>query len=150
MRTFFRITALLSSSWLAVMLFAAPAVATPVFINEIHYDNTGTDSGEAIEIAGPAGVDLANWSLVLYNGSNNTAYNTLMLSGVIPDLASGYGVVVFNYAANVLQNGSPDAIALVNQVRTRARTMVAAGTIPANFATAGFSPSATPVCPLHS
>ncbi len=114
MRTLFRMSALLSSSWLAVMLLAAPAEATPIFINEIHYDNTGTDSGEAIEIAGPAGVDLTNWSLVLYNGSNNTAYNTLMLSGVIPDLVSGYGVVVFNYAANGLQNGSPDAIALVN------------------------------------
>jgi len=33
---------------------AAPAV----FINEIHYDNIGTDAGEAIEIAGPAGTDL--------------------------------------------------------------------------------------------
>ena len=30
-----------------------------VFINEIHYDNTGTDAGEFIEIAGPAGTNLA-------------------------------------------------------------------------------------------
>ena len=28
-----------------------------VFINEIHYDNTGTDAGEFIEIAGPAGTE---------------------------------------------------------------------------------------------
>src|SRR5690606_35449458 len=33
--------------------------ATPVFINEIHYDNTGTDAGEFVEVAGPAGTDLA-------------------------------------------------------------------------------------------
>ncbi|MGZ7145021.1 hypothetical protein ACXWOO_11675, partial [Streptococcus pyogenes] len=26
---------------------------TSVFINEIHYDNSGTDTGEAIEVAGP-------------------------------------------------------------------------------------------------
>ena len=39
------------------------------FINEIHYDNVGTDSGEAIEVAGPAGTDLTGWSLVLYNGA---------------------------------------------------------------------------------
>jgi hypothetical protein len=31
------------------------AHATSVFFNEIHYDNTGTDTGEAIEIAGQAG-----------------------------------------------------------------------------------------------
>jgi len=33
---------------------ALPAWTQTVFINEIHYDNTGTDAGEAIEIAGPA------------------------------------------------------------------------------------------------
>ena len=36
-----------------------------VFINEIHYDNTGTDAGEFIEIAGPAGTDLSGYSIVL-------------------------------------------------------------------------------------
>ena len=40
-----------------------------VFINEIHYDDAGTDAGEAIEIAGPAGTSLAGWTLVLYNGN---------------------------------------------------------------------------------
>jgi hypothetical protein len=41
-----------------------------VFINELHYDNVGTDSGEAIELAGPAGTDLTGWTLVLYNGTS--------------------------------------------------------------------------------
>ena len=40
-----------------------------VFINEIHYDNTGTDAGEFIEIAGPAGTNLSDYSIVLYNGT---------------------------------------------------------------------------------
>ena len=35
--------------------FASAADPVPVFINEIHYDNAGTDINEAIEIAGPAG-----------------------------------------------------------------------------------------------
>ncbi|TNF42399.1 MAG: hypothetical protein EP311_05360, partial [Cytophagales bacterium] len=52
-----------------------------VFINEIHYDNASTDVGEAIEIAGPAGTDLTGWSIVLYNGSNGTLYDTDNLSG---------------------------------------------------------------------
>jgi predicted extracellular nuclease len=86
----------------------------PPFINEIHYDNTGTDTGEAIEIAGPAGTDLTGWSLVLYNGYDGTVYNTATLSGTIPDLGDGYGVVVVNYATNGIQNGSPDGIALVD------------------------------------
>lgn len=45
--------------------FSPAAAQTPIFINEIHYDNDGGDTGEAIEIAGPAGSDLTGWSLVL-------------------------------------------------------------------------------------
>ena len=93
-------------------LFADPA--TTVFINEIHYDNTGTDTGEAIEIAGPAGTDLTGWSVVLYNGNGGVVYDTTALNGVIPDQQGGYGTVVVNYAVNGIQNGSPDGVALVN------------------------------------
>lgn len=85
-----------------------------VFINEIHYDNAGTDAGEAIEIAGPAGTDLTGWSLVLYNGANNSTYDTDALSGTIPDGEDGYGFVTVNYPSNGIQNGAPDGVALVN------------------------------------
>ena len=85
-----------------------------VFINEIHYDNAGTDVGEAIEIAGPAGTDLSGWSIVLYNGSGGAAYDTKNLSGTIPDSGNGFGFVVQTYPTNGIQNGSPDGIALVN------------------------------------
>lgn len=96
------------------VVFTLPAAAASVFINEIHYANAGTDSGEAIEIAGPAGTDLTGWSLVLYNGANGAVYNTTLLSGAIPDLASGFGVTVVNYPVNGIQSGAPDGIALVN------------------------------------
>jgi len=104
---------------LAMMLSLAPytpafAASTSVFINEIHYDNTGTDTGEAVEIAGPAGTDLSGWSLVLYNGSTGTVYDTDVLGGTIPDLGGGFGVVVIDYPVNGLQNGSPDGLALVD------------------------------------
>ncbi|WP_338218494.1 DUF5689 domain-containing protein [Algoriphagus sp. oki45] len=85
-----------------------------VFINEIHYDNSGTDTGEAIEIAGPAGIDLTGWSIVLYNGSGGAAYDTKNLNGTIPDSGNGFGFVVQTYPTNGIQNGSPDGIALVN------------------------------------
>ncbi len=86
---------------------------TTVFINEIHYDNTGTDTGEAIEIAGPAGTDLSGWSLVRYNGNGGASYGTDNLSGPIPDSGNGFGFLVVNYPTNGLQNGSPDGVALV-------------------------------------
>jgi predicted extracellular nuclease len=92
----------------------AQSTSDSVFINEIHYDNTGTDTGEAIEIAGPAGTDLTGWSIVLYNGKNGALYNTTTLSGVIPDQQNGYGTVFLSYPTNGIQNGSPDGLALVD------------------------------------
>ena len=88
---------------------------TPIFINEIHYDNASGDVGEGIEIAGPASTDLTGWSLVLYNGSSTQLndYGTINLSGVIPEQCNG-GTLWFPYSG--IQNGSPDAdgVALVD------------------------------------
>ncbi|MEX0788631.1 MAG: hypothetical protein WD040_07520 [Anaerolineales bacterium] len=93
-------------------------LTTTIFINEIHYDNTGTDAGETIEVAGPAGVDLTGWSIVLYNGSGGAVYDTDALSGVIADQSGGYGTVTLAYPSNGIQNGSPDGIALVDASST--------------------------------
>lgn len=84
-----------------------------VFINEFHYDNTGTDAGEFVEIAGPAGTDLTGYSIVLYNGTGGAPYTTTNLSGVIPDQQNGFGTLSFAYPVNGIQNGAPDGIALV-------------------------------------
>jgi hypothetical protein len=46
-----------------------PTTTSVVFINEIHYDNAGTDVGEGVEIAGTAGMDLTGWSIIPYNGA---------------------------------------------------------------------------------
>ncbi|MFC7540979.1 hypothetical protein ACFQU2_18025 [Siccirubricoccus deserti] len=93
-------------------------MATTVFVNEIHYDNTGTDTGEAIEIAGPAGTDLSGWSLALYNGTGGAVYNMRALSGTIPDAGAGLGVLSFDYPSNGIQNGAPDGVALVDPAGT--------------------------------
>jgi len=99
---------------LALMAGWQLAVAdTTVFINEIHYDNSGTDTNEAVEVAGPAGTDLTGWQLIGYNGSGGAPYaTTATLSGAIPATCGGYGVVSVPMVG--LQNGSPDGIALVN------------------------------------
>ncbi|MEL7377822.1 MAG: SdrD B-like domain-containing protein, partial [Bacteroidota bacterium] len=87
--------------------------SSEIWINEFHYDNTGGDTGEFIEVAGPAGTDLSGYSIVLYNGSNGNSYgSTIALSGTIDDESNGFGALAFFEAG--IQNGSPDGIALVN------------------------------------
>jgi hypothetical protein len=101
---------------LALMAFAAmPVSASTVFINELHYDNNGADMDEGVEIAGPAGTSLAGWSLVLYDGSSGTFYDSLSLGGLIPDQQNSYGAIFFPLTG--VQNGgatAPDGMALVN------------------------------------
>ena len=63
-----------------VGLVGLPAVAqaaapTTPFISEIHYDNTGTDVGEFVEVEFPAGTSSAGWKVVLYNGNGGAVYD---------------------------------------------------------------------------
>lgn len=89
--------------------------STPaVRITELHYDNVGTDTGEAVEIEGPAGTDLTGWSVVLYNGNGGASYDTHALTGTIPAMCNARGVVRIDYPVNGIQNGSPDGLALVS------------------------------------
>ena len=88
------------------------ASATPLFINELHYDNSGSDSGEGVELAGVAGSELDGWQLLFYNGNGGSIYRSEPLSGRIPNLGSGWGVLNFTVAG--LQNGAPDGVALID------------------------------------
>lgn len=83
-----------------------------VWINELHYDNDGSDSNEFVEIAASSGVDLSGWSLIAYNGNGGTNYKTVNLSGVVGNQNNGFGFMQFDFSG--LQNGSPDGIALVD------------------------------------
>lgn len=81
-------------------------------MNELHYDNAGTDSGEGAEISGPAGTSLSNYDLVFYNGIGGAQYDSLRLSGTIPDeKGTGTGAVWFPVVPNI-QNGGPDGLVL--------------------------------------
>ena len=98
---------------LGMFLWAGnPAWGQNVFINEIHYDNRGTDADERLEVAGPAGTDMTGWSLVLYNGKNGIPYRTIALEGSIPEQQGGHGTV--SVPVSRIENGAPDGIALVN------------------------------------
>ena len=94
------------------LLFSQYCQATIIFINEIHYDNSGSDDNEFIEVFGEANLDLNGWSIALYNGSNGTVYQTLTLSGKILNESNGFGAVSFDFSG--IQNGSPDGVALID------------------------------------
>ncbi|MBT7699155.1 MAG: endonuclease, partial [Verrucomicrobia bacterium] len=55
--------------------------------------------------------DLSAYRLVLYNGDDQLADDTEVLSGILSDQQSGYGTAW--YAKSGIQNGSPDGIALI-------------------------------------
>lgn len=95
-----------------LLLYTLLSAQTPVFINEIHYDNNGGDNSEGIEIVGPAGTSLSGWSVEFYNGNGGGRYSTLSLSGTIDDEGNGYGAVWFNQSG--IQNGAPDGMALID------------------------------------
>jgi endonuclease I len=83
-----------------------------LWINELHYDNSGTDEDEFVEIAGPSGANLSGWQLLLYNGNNGSLYDSAVLSGFMPYQPGCLGTVLIPFGQ--IQNGSPDGIALVS------------------------------------
>lgn len=88
--------------------------AQTVFINELHYDNAGSDVDEFIEIAGPAGTNLTGWTVELYNGSNGSQYETIVLTGTIDDEGANFGALAFAGPSSGIQNGGPDGLALID------------------------------------
>ena len=87
-----------------------------VWINGFHYDpSSSPETGEFIEIAGAAGVDLSGYRIVPYNGGNGSPYALaggssagIPLSGIIGESANGFGFA--SVSAPGLQNGEPDGI----------------------------------------
>jgi len=61
-------------------LGASSSFAQTTFINEFHYDDSGVDEGERIEVAGPSGTSLNGWRIILYEGNDGTVLSTLNLS----------------------------------------------------------------------
>lgn len=103
---------------------------TGIFISEIHYDNTGADSGEAVEVTFPTGISLTGYSIVFYNGTGGASYGTALLaSGTVSDLGNGFSIVSIPFAG--IQNGTPDGIALVGPGSTVIQFLSYEGTMTA-------------------
>lgn len=104
------------NTFLALTVVGGAASAQSVWINEFHYNNTGSDTGEFVEVAGESGTDLTGWTIVAYEGDDGAVYDTRSLSGTLPDEGTcrvAYGTSDIFYGG--LHNGGAngDGIALV-------------------------------------
>ena len=95
-------------------------------INEIDYDQVGTDAAEFVEIKnnGATVADLSAYAVVFVNGTGTVIYDTIALPAVSL-LAGDYFVICANAGTvtacdlddapntDFIQNGSPDAVAIV-------------------------------------
>lgn len=111
-----------SLSLLAIFaaLLSLTGFSQNAWINEVHYDNTGTDVDEFIEVViqNPGSYSLADFAVVLYNGNNGASYDTKTLDlFTVGVTTNGYTFYHYNYTANggSIQNGAPDGMALSYQ-----------------------------------
>lgn len=106
--------------WATVIAMSIASTAQSVFINEFTYDYEGPETKEFIEIFGPAGTDLTDWTITLYNGINGTPYHSETLakdSGIKQACTledNKYGVFMLPLEGDMLKNDIPVGIALAN------------------------------------
>ncbi len=110
---------------IALICGCSNLVSAGVIINEVDYDQPGADTGEFIELFNSGiATSLTGYTLVLINGSTGATYRTLPLAPMML-LSDEYYVLCGNRQevvncnqdtspdANLIQNGAPDAIALL-------------------------------------
>ena len=91
------------------------AIGQNAWINEIHYDNGGTDENEMIEVVieNPGAYILSDFSVTLYNGNDGSSYDTKTLDVFTVGATIGdFTIYYFYYPQNGIQNGSPDGMSL--------------------------------------
>ncbi len=93
---------------------AASAGPNDVWLNELHYDNAGGDTGELIEIAVGSAIVPSDITISKYNGSNGEVYGSLNPIADM-DMGESQGDMTLYWAflpANGLQNGGSDGLAI--------------------------------------
>jgi imidazolonepropionase-like amidohydrolase len=120
------VTATLGADTHTAMVRVTDAPIGSLVINEVDYDQVGSDIGEFVEIFNGAltPVDLSTVVLVMVNGSNSREYARVALSGMLAPGAYAVvanagvtlpaGVARFTIGNDTLQNGAPDGVALIS------------------------------------
>ncbi|MAE09285.1 MAG: hypothetical protein CL661_11065 [Bacteroidetes bacterium] len=91
-------------------------MAQNAWLNELHYDNSGTDVGEFLEIVieNPGSYSLSDFSVYLYNGNNGGVYDSQSMDNFTTGVSVG-NFTIYTWYPSSIQNGAPDGIALVYQ-----------------------------------
>ncbi|MEF2280306.1 ExeM/NucH family extracellular endonuclease [Deinococcus sp. YIM 134068] len=100
---------------LTLRVTAAPVANAP-WINELHYDNAGSDAGEFVEVVVPTGYDAGGLGIVLYNGNGGTSY-TATGGSTLTAAGTAGGFTLYTAPATGIQNGAPDGVALCDGER---------------------------------
>jgi hypothetical protein len=98
-----------------LFLLAVSLTAQNIWLNELHYDNEGTDEGEFIEVVleDAGSYTLSDFTITLYNGSYCTTYDSKTLDLFTTGITSeNFTLYYYEFPANGIQNGSPDGIAI--------------------------------------
>jgi hypothetical protein len=88
--------------------------ATGAYINELHYDNVGSDVDEMIEVVLLDGLDPSTVTVTLYNGNGSAPYNAFNVAGdfTAGDSGATWAIYSIILPSNGLQNGSPDGLCI--------------------------------------
>jgi hypothetical protein len=131
----------------AALALVAPASAQSrhLVVNEIEYNQPGVDTAEYLEIRNSAAVpvDLGPHALHFVNGASGGATTYLTADLLAVDLAAGGYYVVcgdpstvpecdqdIGVTSNLIQNGDPDAVAIVDGAGAIVDTVSYGGAVP--------------------
>jgi hypothetical protein len=144
MRKFFTILSI------ALLTFCGKTFSQGLVINEMDYDQPGQDTSEFIELYNSSAnaIDLGLYSIVFLNGNGNVFYDTVALPS-FSLMPNDYFVICgFSNVSNCdlllsgvttqgfIQNGSPDAIAIVETANFN--NIIDAVSYEGTVATAGY------------
>ncbi len=99
---------------ITILLFISGIVwGQNAWINEFHYDNSGTDTGEFIEVAieDASSYNLSDFTITLYNGNGGASYGTHTLD-TFTEGTTENNITLYYKNISGIQNGSPDGFSL--------------------------------------
>ncbi|HPR17627.1 MAG TPA: T9SS type A sorting domain-containing protein [Candidatus Cloacimonadota bacterium] len=103
--------------WLVALIFSfSLLLAQNAWINELHYDDTGVDINEFVEviIENSSSYSLSDFAIVLYNGNGGTVYGSYLLDTFTEGTTYGTFTIYSRLIAGI-QNGAPDGLCLSYQ-----------------------------------